>query len=280
MEFKLTTLTAKDELPISLRIFVPETEQPAPTIIFLPGLKGFKNWGCWPDMSKRICQQGYCVITVDFSCNGVQNDGFDVNQPDLTEKTCFAREIEETNLIIQAIQNGQLPAKDHMDANRIGLIGHSMGGGVALLCAEKNPVVRFVITLASVSRVDFLSQGTIALWKKKGNLEIPNTRTGQTYRLGLDMLDEVLDPDSLNILQATQNLKRPLLIIHGEQDGSTSVECATELYNAADSQFNELFTIEKTGHTFGAQHPYHESTPALDLMIQKICDWLKLTTEN
>ena len=42
-----------------------------PVIIFTHGFKGFKDWGGFPYMMKRIASKGFTAVSFNFSHNGV-----------------------------------------------------------------------------------------------------------------------------------------------------------------------------------------------------------------
>jgi pimeloyl-ACP methyl ester carboxylesterase len=62
-------------------------------------------------------------------------------------------------------------------------------------------------------------------------------------------------------------LKKPILILHGEQDESVSIE---EGKSIAAWTNQPLKIIHGANHTFGASHPFIENT--LPIGLQACCD--------
>jgi pimeloyl-ACP methyl ester carboxylesterase len=95
-------------------------------------------------------------------------------------------------------------------------------------------------------------------------------RTGQMMRLGVGLLDDVeKNTDRLDIGRAVARLARPLLILHGDQDLSVSIDNGERLAALADPALTAFETIPRTGHTFGAVHPFAGSTDALESAIDR-----------
>jgi pimeloyl-ACP methyl ester carboxylesterase len=65
----------------------------------------------------------------------------------------------------------------------------------------------------------------------------------------------------LDILEAAARITVPWLALHGALDETVSLREGQQL--AASAGRPEFKVIEKTGHTFGAVHPFAGMTPAL-----------------
>jgi len=99
-------------------------------------------------------------------------------------------------------------------------------------------------------------------WRAAGFLEVRNQRTGQVLKLLPHVLDDLeRNPDLLDIGAAADRIGCPWLAIHGAVDETVSLEEGETL--AASAARPELRVIQRTGHTFGAAHPFQGMTPAL-----------------
>lgn len=89
----------------------------------------------------------------------------------------------------------------------------------------------------------------------------------------LDDIEE--NSERLDITKAMSRIKIPTLIIHGKEDLAVKYTDAEKLFNSSDKEKASLYIIERTGHTFGVEHPFKGSTKAFDDAIDKIIGFLK-----
>ena len=159
----------------------------------------------------------------------------------------------------------------NIDFSSVTLIGHSRGGGDAIIVAAEDKRVTKLITLAAVSDFNRFSDEIKKQWRENGFIEIQNSRTKQNMRLNSVLLDDMeKNAERLNILKAAAKLNIPFLIIQGAEDMAVSKSEAELIYSVADKSKSELFIIEHTGHTFGVQHPFAGTTPAFETVLQRI----------
>ncbi len=106
-------------------------------------------------------------------------------------------------------------------------------------------------------------------------MEFLNTRTGQRMRIDAGYLDDLeANRQRFDVLAAVTELSVPVLIVHGEEDLSVPVQEAHELHAATRGR-GQLHRIPRAGHTFGAVHPWQDSTPALDEALGASIGWLR-----
>jgi uncharacterized protein len=240
----------------------------APCIILVHGFKGFKDWGFGGYVGKFFFQRDYFVLSFNFSHNGVGDSLTEFVEPDKFAENTFSLEIEELSELINAYL---MDFFGKGGLKRIGLIGHSRGGGISLLTAKNQKLVKAVSVWSSVSDFDRYTKRQKDQWKKKGFIEILNTRTKQKMKIGLSLLQDLEKnkDNKLNIIKTVKNLKKPLLIVHGEQDLSVPVKEAYRIYDSSDKSRTELFTVPKAGHTYDIKHPFEGSNPKFDSVLEK-----------
>ena len=260
----ILNLTGSDVLRISA--FGLEHIEKSHCLIFVHGFKGFKNWGFVPDIGKYFANSGYFVLTFNFSHNGVGESLTQFDELDKFAENTFTREISELNELIAAYNFGFFGNSSNKG---IGLIGHSRGGAIALLTGSNNPEVKAVTTWASLSNLDRYSERQKKEWIERGYIEVLNTRTKQRMRLNSTLLEDIEQnkSSSLNIENAIKNLKKPLLIIQGENDLAVPAREAETLYNWSDKQLTEYLLVPATGHTFDMKHPSEGSNPKFDTVL-------------
>jgi dienelactone hydrolase len=252
-----------------------EQEGERPLVIFSHGFKGFKDWGGFPYMLEKIADAGFFCVSFNFTFNGIgETNQTEFTRLDLFAQNTFTKELDDLETVIEYFYSNS--GKYNIDKEKIGIIGHSRGGGISIIKSCENKKIKCLITLASVSCLDRYSEEHKKKWREKGYFEVLNTRTNQVMRLNSALLDDIENnKERLDILNAVNNLKIPFLIVHGKEDLSVKFKEAKALYNSSNKNLTELFTAENTGHTFGVVHPFQGTTKAFETVIGKIKDFLK-----
>jgi pimeloyl-ACP methyl ester carboxylesterase len=156
----------------------------------------------------------------------------------------------------------------------LGIVGHSRGGGIAILQAARDSRIRSLVTWAAISSVIRWPEPQRRTWREAGLIEIQNARTGQVLPLYTDVLDDIeRNGLALDIEAAAHRIRVPWLLIHGTEDESVRFAEAERLRAAAPSD-TRVMPIAGAGHTFGATHPWKSSTPELDAVFDATVSWL------
>jgi dipeptidyl aminopeptidase/acylaminoacyl peptidase len=184
------------------------------------------------------CQHGYLILKPDYrghgSSEGAASNGL----------FAAADTYDVLNLV------ASLPSYPFANAQRVALVGHSMGGGIVLRAAvaNHNLPIKAVVTLAgavdSLPAMTFHWTGRVPpdvairrqeVLKTEGP---PNQNPGYWH-----------DASSINYLSA---LTAPLQINQGLKDSSVPPSFAVSLNTAlyAASKTHEYYTYPDTGHTF------------------------------
>lgn len=275
-DFSYTT-QAGNTVPITL--YGADDFGTQPCLLYIHGFKGFKDWGFVPYAGEYFANNGINFLAFNFSHNGIGPDMLNFTELDKFERNTLSLELSEVSELIRLISDSTFfgQALRH----RLGLIGHSRGGGIALISAQKHPQVSAAASWAAVSAFDRYDKKVRQDWRQRGYLEVPNTRTGQILRMGTPMLDDLdrYGRSSLHILNAVQAMRKPLLLIHGKEDETVPFFEAEQLNIFAKPDFTSLHLIPNTGHTFGAKHPFAGTTEALELVLDTSLDFFRLHLE-
>ena len=158
----------------------------------------------------------------------------------------------------------------------IGLVGHSRGGGLAILGAAVDERVRALVTWAAVAGFQRYSPDELERWRRDGRIEVINGRTGQVLPIGPRLLADLEANGSgpLDVRAAAARIRVPWLIVHGTADESVSPEEAGALAEVSGAPRTEVFRVEGGTHTFGAAHPWRGSAPALDAVLERTVRFL------
>jgi len=250
-----------------------------PIIIFCHGFKGFKDFGCFNLIADYFAAQDFVSIKFNFSHNGT-SPAHPLDFVDLESfaQNTFSYELEDLGSVIDAVSKNNLNIHHgEADLENINLIGHSRGGGIAILKAFEDNRVNAIVTWASVNEWGkFWKEEVVIKWKEEGIRYEFNARTQQQMPMYYTIYEDLAkNKNRLNIPFAIQNLKKPFLVIHGEKDETVKVEVAEQMKSW--NQNITLKIIPNTNHTFDSKHPWKLSNmpPKMIDIIESTNGFLK-----
>jgi len=257
------TLASRLGEPIHGDLRLPDGPGPHPVVVCCHGFKGFKDWGFHPWLGARLAEAGLAAVHFNFSRNGVRAADGDIEDLDAFRRNTLSIERDDLDAVLDAVLSGRIDPS--LEASRLGLFGHSRGGGLALLGASERREVRALATWAAVSHFDRIAdEATIEEWRRRGVYEVVNSRTGQRLPMGVAFLDDVLaNLDRLDLSAAARRLAVPWLLVHGTADPTVPFDEARELHATTDGRAG-LLAVDGAGHTFGAVHPFAGPTAHLE----------------
>ncbi len=179
-------------------------------------------------LCEALAGRGLAALRFDFSGRG-ESEG-------RLEDLSYLLQVEEARAAVALLRER---------APRVGLVGSSMGGAVALLAAAGDPTVAFVAGLATVGLPGSLAEriggeGAERRWVEQGSLVVEGGA-----RLGLELL---LSARRVDVVAAAAALRAPLLLVHGSRDQVVPVEQARQLHAAARG--SRLEVLEGADHVF------------------------------
>lgn len=227
-------------------LHLPSQPRVAGSVILCHGMESDKNSEKLIFLSRALADRGILTLRFDFAYVGESSGKFE----DIT----YTGEVEDLTAAYALLQNRQ-PGKT-------AILGSSMGGTVALLFAAQEPEVAALVTIAAPVHPEkfprrLLTPAQFQEWRERG-FTIYN---GQ--RLNVSLLQDL---ETINVPEAAQNIRCPVLILHGEADEVVPVEEAYELHaNLNDSKC--LSILPGTDHRL--------SDPAvMQQAIVEALDWL------
>jgi dienelactone hydrolase len=248
---------------------------PRPVVVVCHGFKGFKDWGFFPYVGERLAAAGFAAVSFNFSGSGIGPDLQNFTDLEGFAADTVSRQVEDLGCILDAVEAGEIAA-GAADPSRLGLLGHSRGGGTALVRARDDRRVRALVTWSAVATFVRWSERELDEWQRRGWMEFLNTRTQQQMRMNWSMVEDWrAHAARFDLLRAAAELRIPYLLVHGQEDLSVRVQEGQELFAAAPRAHSELFVVPRTGHTFGAVHPWEGPTPALEHAVERSLAWFQ-----
>ncbi len=257
-------------LPITLDIFFQHDREQKPIVIYAHGFNGFKDWGNFDLISEKFSAAGFVFVKFNFSHNGTTAEEPEIfTNLEAFGNNNYSRQLEDIKKVVDWVcdygtgylnENANLFMPSMMDCDQIYLIGHSMGGGTAILYAAADKRIKKLVTWASISecKTPWGSWDSEKMkgWKDTGVAYYHNNRTKQQMPLYYQLYEDYVEnQEKLDIKNAIGKLNIPILICHGKADNAVPVEKA---YLLNDWQPSAQLFITDGDHVFGRIHPWIE----------------------
>lgn len=271
------TIAGSDGEPIIGNCHLPQNK-PMGVVLIAHGFKGYKDYGMFPRIARSMAEAGFIAHRFNFSHSGMTDNLETFERLDLFEKDTWNRQVFDYQAVIDAVANGNIEGA----GLKYVMFGHSRGGVTALLTAGRfagnSPMVKpaGVVTASAPSQCNNLTPEMIKQMNTEGHLVSPSSRTGQDLRIGRSYLAEMeKDPAGHDLLGMVGKLDCPLMIIHGEDDPTVPIDCATQISIEAGSKAL-MIAIEGANHVFNTPNPQPEDEPAspqLQTMLDRMAEF-------
>lgn len=216
------------------------------TVILCHGMDSNRNSEKLIHLGRVLARRGIATLRFDFAYVGESSEKF----ADIT----YSGEVEDLRAACSFMRDRY--------AGKIGVLGSSMGGTVALLFAAEEPDIAALVAIAAPVHPEafprrILNPEQLQRWRERGF----TFYNGQ--RLNLTLLEDL---ETINVLQAARKVACPALIIHGDADEVVPVEEAHEL-NACLAGRKKLMIMKGTDHRL--------SDPVMmQQALTEVVDWL------
>lgn len=203
-----------DNEKLCIQIFEPVTNaQQLKLAIICHGITGYKEQDVIVQAAHTLTSCGYKVIT--FDCRNSRGESFN-------NRSCatFTSMYDDLQTVIKWVKTQDFYVEPFL------LVGHSLGGAVALNFAEQFPQeVNSLILLSSIFDGNKFLQNTQKytpeFFQQLQNGGVIRTRNGVDCYLDSTYLYDFMN---YNLSAGIHNLKMPVLMITGDQDIASTVE--------------------------------------------------------
>lgn len=247
-----------------------------PLVIICHGFTAHKDWGPFPRIGKSFAAQGFASIVFNFSHNGIGSDFRRFTELEKFSRNTIGKELEDIHALVDAVDQQEI-GKGIVDPQRIGIVGHSRGGGIAILHASLDNRVKAVAAWSTVSTFHRYTEHQKELWQKNGYHPVRIRSMETRLRYGIEVLEDLeRNKERYDLVRAVHRLHIPMLLVHGEADVSVKPAEAMKLYEESDKAKTELVLVPQAGHMFGVKSGATKVTPELEHITELTAKWFHL----
>jgi len=210
-------------------LHIPKKKSPLIIMCHGWGANKLGTWqGLFVETARELCKNGFAVLRFDFRGSGDSKGEF--------RKQTIKTMLEDLDYVLDNL-------KFNIDGDRIGLIGHSLGGKVAILKAAKDKRIKCLAVWSTPAlHQDILSKAFVDEVKEKRYLWFNDIG----YGIDIKQLESCL---KYNGLKALRKIKVPILIVNGSEDESVPPSHANKLYKNANKP-KKLVILKGANHAF------------------------------
>ncbi len=247
-----------DDHDIPMVIARPDGESPFPCMLLLHGFMSYKEGDgyLFTKTAEKLAEAGIASARIDFCSMGENR----YSRVHYGTKIC----IKEAKVAFEYLQTNE-----HILHDRIGILGHSMGGRITFLSSELPS--KCLVTLNGAVNV-----------AKRGAMKLTGLNTqemearGYTVYHTSDGRSELLFSKFVEDLQihsdAIYNYANPILVCVGADDPTVDPQVSYSFVENCGMNNVDLLVIEKANHTFNAKTK--DYTKVYEL-LSKMIPWLK-----
>jgi uncharacterized protein len=229
-------------------LYLARGSEPKPTVLLLHGCPGLEQN---LDLAAELRDRGWNALL--FHYRGCWGSGGRYDLRTIATDVAAA---------VDYLQSGEHPS---VDADRIAVIGHSLGGWAAVLAAAWDHRLRAVAVCGGVADLGGMQRSGILVGTSEIHEEITRFVAAEPEEFLQQVAEVGAEPQPIDLADSIS--PRPLLIVHGSDDEWVPVEQARALYERAGEPCRYV-EISGANHSF-SWHRAH--------LRQLIADWLAET---
>lgn len=215
-------------------------------IIICHGMTANKDCNFIPPLSEFLHKNNFSILRFDFTGNG-ESDG------ELSEGT-YTQEVDDLGRAIDFSEG--------LGYKKIIVMGHSMGGAVAIIRACRDKRINLLVAIAAVA---YPGRERLVEKQKKELSENGYTFYWGKYKINKKFFE---DASKYDITKYVNKIKIPFLVIHGDKDIIVDPKEARDIYKNA-SQPKKLEMIKEAKHEFGYFGLYKNQEETKEFKVMK-----------
>jgi fermentation-respiration switch protein FrsA (DUF1100 family) len=177
-------------------------------------------------LGRDLVERGFSVLLFDFRARG-ESGGYRSSEGDREQWDVFGA--------IDYVTERGIPVE------RIGLLGFSLGAGVALLVAAEEPRIPAVVS----------DSGFLDYMMDLQNLYVGPFRLPSWFAIFVAFAGRILfkaDFSKVRPAQVVEQVDQPIFFIHGEDDPVISAEETVELHTISDNPKDRIWIVPRAEH--------------------------------
>lgn len=220
----------------------------------VPALVVMHGWGSNASEllpgAEALRRAGLALLLIDARCHGLSGEA------EFTSMPRFAQDLESGL--------DWLKWQPDIDADRIVLIGHSVGAAAALLLASRRPDVHGVVSLSAFAH----PADVMRRWMRARR--IPMWPVGHWV---LAHVQEVIGArfDDIAPVRTLQAVQAPVLLIHGEDDNVAPMSDLQRLVDVGCGRDVTALTLPGVGHDLSAALA-QDILPGVTRFLARVCE--------
>lgn len=232
------------KIPVTVVLPKGEEGEKFPFVAMAHGHGGMRDvFGAYTRVSEELAKKGIASIRMDFSGCGESKESFKDNNV--------------TNMLADVTSSIEyMKSLDTIDGEKVGMLGYSMGGRIAMLSSENHSFSAMTLwapagTNGSDPMIAFLdgqeSYDNLKCEAEKNGSVMFTTRFGQEQELGNQFF---VDMEGTNPLEVIANYEGPMLVINGSVDDIVEPRIPAAVAEGA-VKASKVATIEIEGASHG-----------------------------
>jgi len=222
MEFERVSFETEDKKILS-GWFIPSSKETKTTILLLHGYLANKGYML---NTAKLLQPEYNLFLFDFRAHGESQGTF---------SSIGFYEIRD---VLGAIDYLKREKKEK--AEKLGALGFSLGGAVAIMATEKSPEISAIVADSSYATFERMIFSTFRL---TSFMKKPMTTLARYF----GKIFFKIDAREISPQKVAEKIKIPIFLIHGREDSEISIEDSRMIFEAASGP-KEFWQVEGAEH--------------------------------
>ena len=241
------SFTTEDHLQLS-GWYVPPQNESGAALIFVHGLGS--NRSALLDQAAMLAEAGYGALLFDLRAHG-RSQG--------THSSWGLGEVADVQAALQFLQN-----QPEVNSEKIGIIGHSMGGAIAIRAAAQLPEIRLVVAESVYTNFADNEERLTVSFARLPAWSAPLVMDWAKWIAGVD--SSQLAPQQ----EVASLSPRPILFIQGGRDKTVHVQNGSTLYETAVSPKARLLIPNADHNNLFATDPEQMSQRLRQFLAQTL----------
>ena len=266
--FMLCTVAIAEESVVSVKgenwdipatVSMPDGDGPFPCVVMFHGTGSSRDEAGdgYKMLAPKLAEAGIASIRFDFVGNGDSTSDY--------RNYTLTSGMKDGLLAMQyMIDTGKV------DADRIGALGWSQGGTVAILTAARNPEIKSLVTWAGAVHMDGL-YGSMQEEAKANGFAVMEFEWRDPLNLSLEWFEEV---ESIKLTEELANYQGAVCAIAGSLDDVVPLTDLDEIIESSPTEAKEKVLVEGADHTFNV---FTGDLSAYEELAAKTVEWFANT---